>query len=339
MIVIFLIVLQIVQYGYLFISLQRKGQFKMNAMGVTIICALLGLIFEIIWALSFVLEVFTGSDAYYNAVGGTVGVPGEAFCVFAAMTVCLMWNQVATASKSMKKTTDKMDKKPLYFVCTMCGSFALLIIALSIAIPRSIAILGTWWENPEPDYYTRHTTIRSLAAQPYCSPRYRTIPSLVFLAHSPPFSPRKCSCSPGIVVFYIAIADVMYVLAGKKLVAVMGGNKKDGKVNLIITTARTLAICASTLIVGAILTVLMRVLKKRGTGAAVVEIIIYILFIQVDIVILMHGLCKYILVSTRRKRGFTPAPGMTTMATTTGSTTSGESASKIKPEEVGGKGT
>ena len=136
----------------------------------------------------------------------------------------------------------------------------------------------------------------------------------------------------------------MYVLAGKKLVAVMGGNKKDGKVNLIITTARTLAICASTLIVGAILTVLMRVLKKRGTGAAVVEIVIYILFIQVDIVVLMHGLCKYILVSTRRKRGFTPAPGMTTMATSsaTGSrekTTSGESASKIKPEEIVGKGT
>ena len=154
LIVIFLIVLQIGQYGYLFISLQRKGQFKMNAMGVTIICAVLGLIFEIIWALSFVLEVFTGSDAYYNAVGGTVGVPGEAFCVFAAMTVCLMWNQVATASKSMKKTTDKMDKKPLYFVCAMCGSFALVIIALSIAIPRSIAILGTWWENPEPDYCT-----------------------------------------------------------------------------------------------------------------------------------------------------------------------------------------
>ena len=139
----------------------------------------------------------------------------------------------------------------------------------------------------------------------------------------------------------------MYVLAGKKLVAVMGGNKKDGKVNLIITTARTLAICTSTLIVGAILTVLMRVLKKRGTGAAVVEIVIYILFIQVDIVVLMHGLCKYILVSTRRKRGFTPAPGMTTMATSsaTGSrekTTSGESAiclTKIKPEELVGKGT
>ena len=124
-------------------------------------------------------------------------------------------------------------------------------------------------------------------------------------------------------MFYIAIADGMFFYARKQLVAVMGGNKKDGKVNLIITTARKLTTSASLLILAAVVTVLMRVLKRRGAAAAAIEILIYLFGIQINIVFLMNILCAYVLKSTMRKRGFTPPAGMTTQvsATTTGGST------------------
>ena len=90
-IVVIAIGLVIAQFIYLGLSLQKKKQLKFSsAMGMTILFATMGLLFDILWTLSFILEVFSGNDDWYNSVGGTIGVPGQAFSIAAALSVSIM---------------------------------------------------------------------------------------------------------------------------------------------------------------------------------------------------------------------------------------------------------
>ena len=129
-------------FVWLGISLAKTGHLHFNAAGITVVTGIIGLAFKQMWAVSYIVEAATGSDAYYKQAGGLIGVPGTGFCLCAALTVALMWMQIARATRAFRSTSHHLERKTQIAVTVTCVSFMAILLILGIALPRSTAVLA-----------------------------------------------------------------------------------------------------------------------------------------------------------------------------------------------------
>ena len=259
---------------YFLISLVKNKLFKLDAMCIVTVFGLLGLSFMHLWVVSYLVEAGTGSDAFYTNVGHW-GVAGSGFLLVAALTISLMWRQVALASKSLRKTGATLGKGPNIAVGIASVTLILLLLIINIVMPRSIPVLGL---------------------------------TVAFLA--------------GVGITYkVGAAKLTKQIDQGGTVNEKGKKLRSPKVHDILRTARIMYWNCAFFVLAAIVTVVMRLLKKHTLGPAFVEIFLYAICIQGTVGLMANVLAQYLLRSTRKKRGFkvndATASGTTAASTTT----------------------
>ena len=114
------------------VQLKMNGAVLNNAVGHTIISAIIGLPFFFLWHLYYGITVHLGSFAWQRAAFG-IGAPvAGAFGSIAFLNLALMWTQVAESSRAMKKTGVAISGKfKIFVLCFSVLIFVMLVVLMS----------------------------------------------------------------------------------------------------------------------------------------------------------------------------------------------------------------